>query len=88
MITNEIRKEIINLYNEKGINSVYAFLKRNNIDYTKNVIEFGLDSKKTNVKKTEWLNIEELKFHYYSQLIKAKSGWSYNLIRGIEISIN
>ena len=87
MTTQELKKEIVKNYDEKGLNSVYAFLKRNSIKYKLDVNEFGLQTNKVACKdKYNWVDKSELKFHYYSKMVKSrKTGYYYNQLRGVEI---
>ncbi len=79
--------EINNVYSKKGLNGVYAFLRKNGVKYTTEVVEFGLaTNKEANKIKNEWLKSGELRFHYANlQVRSAKTGWKYNRLRGIEI---
>lgn len=86
MTTQEVKKQAVEIYNAKGLVSVYSFLKKQGIAFRKNVVEFGLHTNKAaNEEKNSWVNKNELRFHYFSLGIKARSGYSYNRIRGIEI---
>ena len=87
MATQEIKKQIVDVYNAKGLKSVYSFLSKQGIKFQKNVVEFGLNTNsKAGKEKSNWINVSELRFHYYSLGIRARhSGYSYNRIRGIEI---
>lgn len=93
MKTRTNKKELVNVYNEKGLNGLYAFLRKHGINYTKEINEFGLNcSKKTYDKKKEWLNERTdkntLRFHHYCINVKSrKTGYSYNKIRGIQLNI-
>jgi len=82
-------KEIKKLYNEKGLNSIHAYLKRNNINYKQEIIEFGLQgNKKAEKAKKEFLK-GSLCFHYYSQGVTSyKTKYMYNILRGTKITIN
>ena len=89
MTTQEIKKQVVEIYNSKGLNSVYSFLKKQNIPFETNVVEFGLHTNKAaNEAKANWINKSKLCFHYYSLGIKARSGYSYIRIRGIQIILN
>ena len=85
-MTNE---EINLVYKEKGLNGVYALLRKNGVKYKVVVNEFGLNTNKQALKeKSEWINEGNLRFHYYSLSVKSrKTGYTYNRIRGIEIVI-
>lgn len=84
--SSELKNQVAEIYKERGLKGVYSFLKQSGISFNKNVVEFGLRTNKTAcAEKTEWVNSSELRFHYYSIGIKARSGYSYNKIRGIEI---
>ena len=79
--------EINNVYSKKGLNGVYAFLRKNGVNYKTKVEYFGLATNKEAAKdKIEWLKSGELRFHYANLQVKsAKTGWKYNRLRGIEI---
>lgn len=87
------KKQIMNVYNEHGLNGLYSFLRKNEIDYSTSIAEFGLNSSlKSKQEKNDWLEEKTEKgvfrFHYYSIGIKSRrSGYSYNIIRGIEITL-
>ena len=82
-VVNEIKK----VYEQKGLNGVYAFLRKNGVNYKTKVEYFGLATNKEAAKdKIEWLKSGELRFHYANLQVKsAKTGWKYNRLRGIEI---
>ena len=79
--------EINNVYSKKGLNGVYAFFRKNGVNYKTKVEYFGLATNKEAAKdKIEWLKSGELRFHYANLQVKsAKTGWKYNRLRGIEI---
>lgn len=86
----ETIKKVNEVYKERGLKSVYSFLKANSIKYKRVVHEFGL--KGTKYAETEKSNFIEkiepntFKAHYYSVSVKSrKTGFSYNKIRAIEI---
>lgn len=80
------RKEMVEVYNEKGLNGLYAFLRKHNIKFEKEIHSFGLDNKGSRKEKAEFIDHKKLQFHYYSKLITSrKTGWSYNNIRAIKI---
>ena len=82
------KKQALKVYEERGLNALYRFLKKNNVSYKKKVEEFGLDGVATQKAKSEWLKGGEFRFHYFAIGIKSrKTGYSYNRIRGIEIQI-
>ena len=91
------KKEILKVYNENGLNGLYAYMRKNGIKYEKEIFEFGLDDCRNSCKnckyKKNWLNEKTdknvFRFHYYSIGIKSrKTGYNYNIIRGIEITIS
>lgn len=83
-----IKKQVAEIYNKKGLNAVYSFLNKQGIEFKKNVVEFGLHTnKKAAEEKNNWINNNELRFHYYSVGFMARSGYRYNRIRGIELTI-
>ena len=78
------------VYKEKGLNGLYAFLRKSKIDFITEVVEFGWDSNKARNKKDQWMTQSSpmcLHFHYYSTGGKAKSGFQINMLRGIKIII-
>jgi len=85
------KKQLMAVYNEKGLNSLYAFMKRNKITYTREVYEFGLQgSRNTFSGYSDFLDEKTdrntLHLHLYSVGVKSrKNGYSYNIVRGIEI---
>ena len=83
------KEEIISVYKTKGLNGVYAFLRKNEVKYKVVVSEFGLNTnKKALIDKSDWINENDLRFHYHSLSVKSrKTGYTYNRIRGIEIVI-
>ena len=87
MTTQEVKKQVVEIYNAKGLKSVYSFLRKQGIKFRLNVVEFGLNTnQKACNEKQNWINNSKLRFHYYSLGIRARySGYSYNRIRGIEI---
>lgn len=80
-------KEIVKVYNEKGLNGLYAFLRRNDIKFGKIVCNFGLETNKNaREKKSRFVDPEKLQFHYYSRSIQSrKNKFNYNLLRGVKI---
>lgn len=85
---NNLTEKINQIYNQKGLNSVYSFLKREKINFEKIVHEFGLNTnKKAYQAKKDFINNDQLKFHYYSILIRNKKGYYFNLLRALEIKI-
>lgn len=81
------RKEMVEVYNEKGLNGLYAFLRKHNIKFEKEIHEFGLETNsKAVAEKRAFVNPMKLQFHYYSKLITSrKTKWTYNRIRAIKI---
>ena len=47
----EVEKQIIDIYKNKGLNGIYRFLKKNNIEYSKEYFEFGIKNTKISRKK-------------------------------------
>lgn len=87
------KKELVKVHQNEGLNGLYAYLRRNGIEFEKSVKEFGLNgSKKSVTAKQNWLSEKTdnktLRFHYYGIGVKArKTGFNYNILRGIEISL-
>ena len=75
------------IYKKKGLNGLYAFLRKSKIEFTTEVVEFGWDSEKARNEKERWLTQSPLSFHYYSTGGKARSGFQVNMLRGIKIII-
>jgi len=80
---NYLRK----IYKDKGLNGLYAYLKKSQIPFTTEVVEFGWDSEKARNEKERWLTQSPLSFHYYSTGGKARSGFQVNMLRGIRVII-
>ena len=81
------RKEMVEVYSQKGLNGLYAFLKKHNIPFKKEVYEFGLETNsKARAAKRAFVDPNKLQFHYYSLAVKSKrTKWTYNRIRAIKI---
>lgn len=81
-----IEKKITEIYKEKGLNGVYGFLKKEGIKYDRQVFEFGLHTNKAaNAEKSDFLK-HPLSFHLYSIGINARrTGYGYNILRGLRI---
>jgi len=85
---SEIVNEINNVYVEKGLNGVYAFLKRNGINYTVEIKKFGSATYQNNIEKMQWISDSKLRFDYESERrVSDVSGKRYSILRGIEIII-
>lgn len=87
---NDLRAFILNKWFDKGLNGVYAFLKRNGINYTKNVVEFGISTNKgaiADFKKweSEKTNSNVFRFRYGTD---TRIDTHTYLIKGIEIELN
>ena len=89
-LNKEQIKSINEVYTTKGLKGVYSFLKANGYSFRKDVVEFGLNTNKTaNEEKSNFINHTQLQFHYYSRGVKCrKSGYGYNVIRGIKLQLN
>ena len=92
MKKSELLTQINSIYKEKGLNSAYGFLKRNNIEYKRTVHEFGLQNcKRAEKEKKDFIAEQEeytFKAHLFAIGIKSrKTGFSYNRIRAIEIKL-
>jgi len=86
------KKEMLRVYKESGLNGLYAYLRKNGIAYERDVYNFGLEgAKKAEQMKREFLAEDKgekiLRFHYYCTSVTARNGFSYNRLRGIEITI-
>jgi len=80
--------EINNVYVEKGLNGVYAFLKRNGINYTVEIKKFGSSTYQNNIEKMQWISESNLRFDYESEKkVSDVTGKRYHILRGIEIII-
>ena len=85
---SEIVNEINNVYVEKGLNGVYAFLKRNGINYTVEIKKFGSATYQNNIEKMQWISDSKLRFDYESERrVSDVNGKRYSILRGIEIII-
>lgn len=85
----EIKKAAIEIYNAKGLNGLYAFLRKNGIKFEKGVYEFGFAHKGAVAKKAfmdEKTNAHTMRFHYYAVIKTARNGYKAKLLRGIEIT--
>lgn len=74
-------------------NTIYNYLRRKGITYTKETIEFGLHPSKTAQKaKNNWIESapeNEFRAHRYSLIVKSrKNGYSYNRIFAQSIKFN
>lgn len=91
MKKSEIITQVEKVYNIKGLNGVYAYLRKNSIKNQISVENFGLENKKTKAEKKEFLAKKEkntLKFHYYSVGITSrKTHFMYYKLRAISIKI-
>jgi hypothetical protein len=92
---NEIAMPIIEkcafIEQKKGKNSLYAFLRKNNIEYEVSTIKHGLETSKKAREAKKYFERssdgERLRLHYYSVQVKARSGWKYNVLRSLEITL-
>lgn len=79
--------EIKDIYAEKGLNAVYAYIKRNSLKVEINEHCFGFGYRAA-CKKDDFLKEKTpnktLRFHYCSVLRTCKNGFRANLIRAIE----
>ena len=76
------------LYQFKGLNSIYAFLKRNKIKYDNRTYEFGYATTNGNGQdKLNFLQENRMHFHLYSESVQCKNGFSVNKLRGRKIII-
>lgn len=79
------------IYLDRGLNGLNSALKK--VAHKREVYEFGLScNKKARHEKQDFLLGEEsqneIRVHYYSVAKKSsKTGYSYNLLRGIKITI-
>lgn len=77
------------VYAESGLKGIYSQLKKAGIKFKKEIVEFGLH---TNTQAyndyREFINHSKLQFHYYSRGVKcSKTGYHYNVMRGIKLVI-
>ena len=94
---NSENKSVLNAilatYKTKGLNGLYAFLRKNNIAYNQQYINFGwANSKKANELKAAFLGAPKsltngINLHYYSVCVRCKNGYSINMLRGTKITI-
>ena len=81
----ELVRTIRDKYVQSGLIGVYAFLKRHDIPFEKQIIDFGLHTnQKAKAQKAELCTNEPLVFHYYNQQI-THNNYRYNRIRAIRI---
>ena len=86
------KKQILEVYSEKGLLGVRALLRRNKTAFTESVEHFGLETNR-NARSSKFNFLSEktdkntVRFHYYSILVRSRSGWSYNKIRAVEIKL-
>lgn len=88
-----MKTQLLEVYKSKGLNGLYAYMRKQGISFTTDTREFGLHTnKKAHEEKDSWLKAEtgnELRLHYYSvAVVSRRTGWSYNRIRGIAIRFN
>lgn len=78
--------EIYQSYATKGLKGIYRYLRLSNINYIKQVVEFGLEGNRiAESEKSKFLE-QPLCFHYYSVGIKSRrNSFTYNRLRGIKI---
>jgi len=89
MLKEEVKKQIATVYSQKGLNGVYAFLRKNQIPYELDVVEFGLHTNKKALKqKDAFLKADPLHFHYYSVVRRGRqNGYKYKVLRGLKITL-
>ena len=88
-----MKAQLLEVYKSKGLNGLYAYMRKHGISFTTDTREFGLHtSKKALQEKDSWLKAatgNELRLHYYSVSVTSRrTGWSYNRIRAIAIRFN
>lgn len=81
------KREMRKVYEDKGLNALYAYLDKNGIKYRIKTVEFGTaGSKKAVADRQAWRDGEqesELRLYYCNRLVKArKNGYCYNIARG------
>lgn len=93
---NKIREnlvnEINNVYVEKGLNGVYAFLRKNGVKFTTRVVDFGWTTNQKNYEKREqWLAESPLHLPFHNKCTIStfggykNRGYRCQILRGIEI---
>ena len=77
------------VYVESGLKGVYKALRNAGIEFKKEIMEFGLNTNtQAGIDKCDFIDHAKLQFHYYSRGVKCrKTGYSYNVIRGIKLVI-
>ena len=88
---NLTKKNLIDVYNVKGLNGLYAFLRKNGVNYKREEFEFGLNTNaKTGLAKQEFLNAQTadnvLHLHYASRGVTARNGFKYTILRALQIT--
>lgn len=80
---------IHDVYMESGLKGVYKALKNAGIEFKKEIMEFGLNTNtQAGIEKCDFIYHSKLQFHYYSRGVKCrKTGYSYNVMRGIKLVI-
>ena len=88
-----IKNQLLELSKQgNSLNIIYSELRKNGLHFKKEVFEFGLHtSKSANLEKELFLNEKTadnvIHLHYHSLAVKARSGYTYNRIRGMKITI-
>lgn len=86
-----MKTTLLKVYRENGLRGLISYMNKNNIPYSRQNIEFGLDSNNNSLRdKVEFLensNEKEIHLHYYSVSKKGKNGYIYNLLRGVKITL-
>jgi hypothetical protein len=89
---HKLHRLIEELKTTTNLNSVYSKIRKAGFVYSANYYDFGLEGKKNNAAKAEFLAEKTpnnvLRRHYYSTMIRSrKTGFKYNLLYAIEIRI-
>lgn len=87
-----LKKQINEVYETKGLNGVHNFLKKHKIPYSQKIEEFGLHTRKGSETEkkawlTEYVGPDTFRFHLFSLGITSK-GYMYNILRGKQIKLH
>ena len=88
-MTTNTNINVNEVYAKSGLKGVYKTLNKSGIKFRKEIIEFGLNTNAQAIAaKCDFIDHAKLQFHYYSRGVKCrKTGYGYNVIRGIKLVI-
>lgn len=87
-----LKVKLLEVYNAKGLNGLWAYMRKNNIEYTKTIFEFGYASnynaglaKKKFVEEATPENV--LQLHFAARGVTSRrNGFHTNIIQGVKIT--